>query len=114
MSSGFLFIDKPTEITSHDVVNISRKKLGIRKIGHSGTLDPFASGLLILGVGRATRLLEYLKDFDKTYSVRMKLGLITDTFDITGKIVEERSEWNNLTEDEIVHALKKETLSACP
>lgn len=106
MSSGFLFIDKPTEITSHDVVNISRKKLGIRKIGHSGTLDPFASGLLILGVGRATRLLEYLKDFDKTYSVRMKLGLITDTFDITGKIVEERSEWNNLTEDEIVHALK--------
>ncbi|AKI96550.1 tRNA pseudouridine(55) synthase TruB [Kosmotoga pacifica] len=105
MTSGFLFVDKPVGITSHDVVDMARKKLGIRKVGHSGTLDPFASGLLILGVGRATRLLEYLKDFEKTYVVKMKLGVITDTFDLTGKIVEEHPDWN-LSTEEIVNALK--------
>ncbi|OAA29734.1 tRNA pseudouridine synthase B [Kosmotoga arenicorallina S304] len=106
MASGFLFIDKPDGITSHDVVNIARKRLGIKKIGHSGTLDPFASGLLILGVEKATRLLEYIKDFEKTYNVRMKLGVVTDTFDITGKVAEEHSTWKDLTEIEIVDTLK--------
>jgi len=59
--NGFLFIDKPSGITSHDVVDEIRKKFKIRKVGHSGTLDPFASGLLIVGIGKATRLLEYIK-----------------------------------------------------
>jgi len=88
---GLLIADKPKGPTSHDVVEELRKKLKIRKIGHAGTLDPFATGVLIIGVGNATRLLEYMKDFRKTYRVKMKLGIITDTFDITGNVVEKRS-----------------------
>ncbi len=87
--NGILAVDKPKGITSHDVVEYLRKKLGIKKIGHAGTLDPFATGLLLIGVGSATRLLEYLMKWEKTYQVKMLLGLITDTFDITGKIMEE-------------------------
>ena len=60
MPDGLLLVDKPHGMTSHDVVDVERRALGIRKIGHAGTLDPMATGLLILGVGRATRLLRYL------------------------------------------------------
>ncbi|MFW6119634.1 MAG: tRNA pseudouridine(55) synthase TruB [Petrotogales bacterium] len=102
---GFLFLDKRTGITSHDVVNAVRKKFGIRRVGHSGTLDPFASGLLILGIGRATRLLEYFKDLDKEYNVKIKLGVITDTFDNTGNVVEERDS-SCVTEDDFVEVIK--------
>lgn len=91
MYRGLLIADKPKGPTSHDVVEELRKKLKIRKIGHAGTLDPFATGVLIIGVGNATRLLEYMKDLRKTYRVKMKLGIITDTFDITGNVVEKRS-----------------------
>ncbi|AEH51050.1 tRNA pseudouridine(55) synthase TruB [Pseudothermotoga thermarum] len=87
--NGILLVDKPKGPTSHDVVEHLRKKLGIRKIGHAGTLDPFATGLLIVGIGWATRILEYLMKWEKTYYVKMVLGLITDTFDITGQIVEQ-------------------------
>lgn len=89
--SGILLVDKPEGPTSHDIVNEVRKKLGIRRVGHAGTLDPFASGLLILGIGNGTRILEYLMNHSKVYQVRMRLGIITDTFDITGKVVEQRS-----------------------
>lgn len=106
--NGFLFIDKPSGITSHDVVDEIRKKFGIRKVGHSGTLDPFASGLLIIGVGKATRLLEYIKGMDKTYEVEMKLGVITDTFDFTGELVEER-ESSHITEEMIRDAIESFT-----
>ncbi|TYB84134.1 MAG: tRNA pseudouridine(55) synthase TruB [Kosmotoga sp.] len=102
---GFLFIDKRTGITSHDVVNAVRKKFGIKRIGHSGTLDPFASGLLILGVGKATRLLEYFKELDKEYDVKMTLGVITDTFDNTGKVVEKR-DTSTITENDFVEVIK--------
>lgn len=106
--NGFLFIDKPSGITSHDVVDEIRKKFGIKKVGHSGTLDPFASGLLIVGVGKATRLLDYIKGLDKTYEVEMKLGVMTDTFDFTGNLVEER-ESSHITEEMIRDAIESFT-----
>ncbi|KUK03873.1 MAG: tRNA pseudouridine synthase B [Thermotoga sp. 50_1627] len=102
--SGILLVDKPRGPTSHDVVEEVRKKLNQRRVGHAGTLDPFATGLLIIGVGNATRLLEYLMNHNKVYRVKMKLGLITDTFDTTGKIEEERQ--CNATKEEIIETIK--------
>ena len=90
-SNVVALVYKGKGVTSHDAVDLARRKLGIRKIGHSGTLDPFATGLLILGIGKATRLLEYFKDLRKTYRAKMRLGVITDTYDITGNVIEERT-----------------------
>ncbi len=101
--SGLLLVDKPKGPTSHDIVDVIRKKLNIKRVGHAGTLDPFATGLLVIGVGCATRLLEYLMKHRKVYRIKMKLGLITDTFDITGKVEEERP--CNVTEQEILEAI---------
>ncbi|WP_047267061.1 tRNA pseudouridine(55) synthase TruB [Marinitoga sp. 1197] len=88
MNDGFLLVDKPAGITSHDVVDIIRKRFSTKKVGHSGTLDPFATGLLILGINKGTKLLEYLQHQNKKYYVKAKLGIITDTYDITGEIKE--------------------------
>ncbi len=101
---GFLFIDKHTGVTSHDVVDILRKRFEIERVGHSGTLDPFASGLLILGIGKATRLLEYFKDLDKEYTVKMKLGIITNSFDSDGEIAEKRDALN-ISENDVKDAI---------
>lgn len=83
-ASGFLLVDKPSGPSSHDVVDAFRSITGERRIGHCGTLDPLASGLLILCVGVATRLAEYLTGHDKTYEARVLLGVTTDTDDVTG------------------------------
>jgi len=84
---GFLLIDKPKGITSHDVVDYLREKIGLKKIGHAGTLDPIATGLLIVGVGReATRQLSFFLKMDKEYIGEIKLGGISDTYDREGKI----------------------------
>lgn len=87
---GFLNAYKPKGVTSHDVIDEIRRKLKIRKVGHAGTLDPFAEGVLVIGISNATRLLEYLKNEKKRYYVKAVLGLITETFDITGEVKEER------------------------
>jgi len=84
-----LVIDKPEGWTSHDVVSFYRKKLGIRKIGHAGTLDPFATGALILLVGDATKRFEEFKKLDKEYEMTVELGRATDTGDPDGEIVRE-------------------------
>ncbi|CAI2180996.1 991_t:CDS:2 [Funneliformis geosporum] len=84
---GILLIDKPSGITSHKVVEIIRKKLGIKKVGHAGTLDPLATGLLIIMLGAATKVSNLLTGQSKTYEVEMKLFLETDTGDIIGKII---------------------------
>lgn len=84
---GALLVDKPAGPTSHDVVKWARRSLGVRKIGHTGTLDPFASGLLILLVGPVTRLAEYLSALPKKYEARARLGVSTDTHDVEGRIV---------------------------
>jgi tRNA pseudouridine55 synthase len=84
---GLLLVDKPSGMTSHDAVDVVRRSLGTRKVGHAGTLDPMATGLLVLGVGRATRLLRYLGDLPKTYAATGRLGEETDTLDADGEIV---------------------------
>ncbi|MBB3156567.1 tRNA pseudouridine55 synthase [Microbacterium proteolyticum] len=82
--AGILLVDKPGGITSHDVVSRARRALGTRKIGHAGTLDPMATGLLVLGVEGATRLLTYIVGADKTYEATIVLGIATDSDDADG------------------------------
>jgi tRNA pseudouridine55 synthase len=84
---GLVLVDKPRGVTSHDVVDAVRRALGTRKVGHAGTLDPMATGLLVLGVGRATRLLRYLGDLRKTYEGTARLGVETDTLDAEGTVI---------------------------
>jgi tRNA pseudouridine55 synthase len=91
--SGILLVDKPQSITSHDVVARTRKLAGTRRVGHAGTLDPMATGLLILGVNSSTRLLTYLVGQDKEYLATIRLGLTTTTDDAEGEPVE-RAETN--------------------
>lgn len=98
-------VDKPEGPTSHDVVAMARRALGTRKIGHTGTLDPFASGVLVLCVGRATRLAEYLTGLDKSYVAEARLGVSTDTLDRDGEVVAESQAWGELTPDAIGAAL---------
>ena len=88
--NGLLLIDKPQGMTSHDVVARVRRIIGMRAIGHAGTLDPFATGLLILCIGHATRLSEYLIGETKTYTGRMRLGERTNTDDVDGEVVDRR------------------------
>ena len=87
---GLLLVDKPGGMTSHDVVDVVRRTLGTRKVGHAGTLDPMATGLLILGVGRATRLLRFLAGLPKTYEGSAVLGVETTTLDADGETTTER------------------------
>ncbi|WP_304458550.1 tRNA pseudouridine(55) synthase TruB [Alicyclobacillus sendaiensis] len=88
---GVLLIDKPEGMTSHDVVQGVRRKLGVRRVGHAGTLDPMATGLLMICVGRVTRLLEYLGQGDKEYSGTVVFGIGTDTDDAEGTVVAQAS-----------------------
>ena len=80
-------IDKPPGMTSHDVIDRVRRRLNMRKVGHTGTLDPLATGVLVLCLGRATRLSSYLTDHDKTYSAHVRLGVRTSTLDAEGEVV---------------------------
>jgi tRNA pseudouridine55 synthase len=88
-ASGILLVDKPQGITSHDVVARARKAVGTRKVGHAGTLDPMATGLLILGVNSATRLLTYIVGLDKQYAATIRLGGATTTDDAEGEALAE-------------------------
>lgn len=85
---GVVLVDKPAGMTSHDVVGVLRKRLGERRIGHAGTLDPDATGVLVVGVGRATRLMRFVTGADKEYSAEIVLGARTDTLDDSGNVVE--------------------------
>ena len=87
---GIIIIDKPKNITSRDVVNHVCKRLNTKKIGHTGTLDPIATGVLVLCVGKATKLVELLTCEDKEYVATVKLGILTDTLDTEGKVIEEK------------------------
>ena len=87
---GVLLVDKPTAHTSHDVVARLRRKLNMRKIGHAGTLDPMATGLLIMLIGKATRISQYLISLDKEYEGTIQLGQTTDSQDADGEVVETR------------------------
>jgi tRNA pseudouridine55 synthase len=102
---GVLLVDKPTDHTSHDVVARLRGKLRMRRIGHAGTLDPMATGLLVILVGKATRISQYLMSVDKVYAGTIKLGEVTNTQDAEGEVLETRPV-PSLTEPEIRQALQ--------
>lgn len=103
--TGILLIDKPSGWTSHDVVAKLRGLLGERRIGHSGTLDPMATGLLVLFIGRATRAVEFAEAHDKRYLARLRLGISTDTRDIWGKTLSQREV--SVARDELENALAR-------
>ena len=86
MSDGFVVIDKPAGMTSHDVVGRCRRIFSQKRIGHAGTLDPDATGVLLVGLGRATRLMQYMSGLDKTYSTDIALGSTTSTLDAAGEV----------------------------
>src|SRR5918999_69236 len=85
MIDGVLVVDKPSGMTSHDVVASARRALRESRIGHTGTLDPMATGVLPLAIGRATRLAQFLTASDKQYVATIQLGITTDTYDVTGR-----------------------------
>ena len=89
-TDGLLLIDKPAAITSHDLVARLRRLTAIKRIGHAGTLDPFATGLMLLLLARATRLSQFFMGLDKEYLVRLRLGEESDTLDVTGRILQTR------------------------
>ena len=104
--SGVLVIDKPTGMTSHDVVNIVRRGTGIRRAGHTGTLDPRASGVLVILVGPAVRLSEYISASDKRYQAIIRMGTATDTYDAEGAFTREEVSVD-VTEEQFEAELKK-------
>jgi len=101
LSDGLLRIDKLVGPTSHDVVDMVRRAYGMRRVGHAGTLDPFASGLLVVLLGRATRLARYVVGLPKEYTGRIRLGSVTDTDDQTGAVTGGTDGWRDLTDEEI-------------
>ena len=103
--NGVLLIDKPKEFTSFDVIAVVRRLTGQKKLGHTGTLDPDATGVLPVCLGKATKLCDLLTDKDKTYEAVMLLGMTTDTQDVTGRILEERST-ETLTADKVREAIR--------
>jgi len=104
-TDGFLVVDKDGGMTSHDVVAIARRALGTRKVGHAGTLDPMATGVLVLGFGNGTRLLQYITDGDKSYSATVVLGASTVTDDAEGEVlVSATPEKLAIVSDEMIRA----------
>ena len=92
MKDGILLIDKPAGISSASVVHRIKKRFQFKKVGHTGTLDPFATGLMVITVGAATRLSRFFLDADKTYTARLTLGMLTDTLDPEGEVLSTESE----------------------
>ena len=105
--NGLLLVNKEKGPTSSDVVIKVRKLLNIKKVGHTGTLDPLAEGLLILTVGNATRIQELITEKDKEYIATMKLGIKTDTYDTEGKILDQKEVPNNLNIEEVLNSYIK-------
>ena len=102
--NGFILVNKKKDMTSRDVVNILTKILNTKKIGHTGTLDPFAEGILLVAVNKGLKVVKLLNYKDKEYIAKVKLGIKTDTLDITGNILEEKKE--ELNKEELASVLK--------
>ena len=102
--NGFILVNKKKNMTSRDVVNSLIKILNTKKIGHTGTLDPFAEGLLLVGVNKGLKVVKLLNYKDKEYIAKVRLGIKTDTLDITGNILEEKKE--ELNKEELLEVLK--------
>lgn len=108
-TAGVLLVDKPAGITSHDVVARVRRFAGTRKVGHAGTLDPMATGLLILGIESSTRLLTYLVGLDKQYLATIRLGQASSTDDADGQLIGERASTNGIPRDAILAGMARLT-----
>ena len=104
--NGVLIINKQKGFTSHDVVNVLRKTLNTKKIGHTGTLDPNATGVLPILVGTATKISKYLIEHDKTYIATIKLGEKTDTGDIEGNVIAQDFNFQNISSEQVEKVLK--------
>ncbi len=98
--NGFIVIDKPAGMTSHDVVHAVRRITGVKKAGHTGTLDPFATGVLPVALGEGTKAIQFLDESRKEYRAVLKLGEATDTQDLTGTVTSQ-ADWRTLTPDDI-------------
>lgn len=108
VSPGILLVDKPAGLTSHDVVARTRRAFGTKKVGHAGTLDPMATGLLVIGIEGATRLLTYIVGADKTYEATIRLGSTTDTDDADGEILTRAPSeaWASITDERIAEGIR--------
>ena len=104
---GILLVDKPSGITSHNIVDRLRKKLNMKKIGHAGTLDPLATGLMILLIGKATKVSQFLINLDKAYEGIFKLGEETDSQDSDGQVVNKKGLPENLSAEMIEDVMKE-------
>ncbi|GMW03076.1 MAG: tRNA pseudouridine synthase B [Candidatus Hydrogenedentota bacterium] len=107
--NGILLVDKPQGMTSHDVVDKIRRAAKQRRVGHTGTLDPSATGLLILCLGHATRLSEFFTGMDKTYEGVMRLGIVTDSHDLDGAVLDEKPYPEHLSEQQVRSTLEQFT-----
>lgn len=106
MKAGILVVNKSKDMTSHDVVSILRRKLKIKRIGHTGTLDPMATGVLPICIGNATRISEYIMEQGKSYIASLKFGYSTTTYDSTGDVVD-KSDKVSFTDSEILEVIDK-------
>ena len=111
---GVLFINKPKGITSFDVVREIKKIFGIKKVGHTGTLDPLATGVMLVCLGKATKIVELLTVLDKEYIADVKLGIKTDTLDITGEVIDKKEIPNDIDLEEVLNSFKKTYLQEVP
>ena len=103
---GILLVDKPAGITSHDIVDRLRRKLKMKKIGHAGTLDPLATGLMIMLIGKATKVSQFLISLDKVYEGEFLLGLETDSQDADGQVVQEKPVSPEINEERVMEEMK--------
>ncbi len=104
--NGIILVNKPKDYSSHDVVNVLRRLLKTKKIGHTGTLDPDATGLLVLGVNQGTKIIKYLNNDIKEYTAEICIGSSTETLDKTGEVLEEKSVETLENVDEIIQSFK--------
>jgi tRNA pseudouridine55 synthase len=105
MLDGFFVIDKPVGVTSHDIVAMVRRAIGQKKVGHTGTLDPFATGVLPVAVGEGTKTIQFLDESVKEYRAVLRLGISTDTQDLTGKVLCER-DWSTLAPCDLMQLVR--------
>ena len=112
--SGIIVVNKEKGMTSFDVVYNIKKIFGIKKVGHTGTLDPLAEGVLIVALGKATKVVELLTSYEKEYIASVKLGIKTDTLDITGKVINDIKVENNLNIEEALEHFKRTYLQEVP
>ena len=103
---GIIVVDKPSGMTSHDVVSRVRRRLNMRRVGHAGTLDPLATGVLIMLLGKSTKLFDQFVSFDKAYAATLRLGTQTTSADITGEVIDQKP-FEHITQIQVENVLRE-------